>query len=173
MTIELSLADKLEAVDINAKILWDRLDDAGRKKLKEELFILNRYISNVAKPLPPKYNKSDRVYKNPSAKEVEHYILAVNENYNKHWAALSKHPKLQWMLLCMCSYDSESVYYHEWIGHKRRKVDNKKLKFLEELYPDKNDTELELLAAQYTNAEIVKLAKGLGMDDVTIKKTLK
>ena len=98
MSEKIELKEKLAAVDLNAKSLWDDMDDAQRKSLKQELFILNRYVSNV--------NSNDRNLQ-------EHFVLTVNEYFNKHWNTLQKHPKLLWMLLCMCSHESRKVFFHQ------------------------------------------------------------
>ena len=89
MTEKIELKEKILAVDLGAKNLWDDITDEQRKALKNEFWILNRYISNV---------------KTSNRDHAAHYVLAVNEYFNKNWADIQKHPKLAWMLLCMCSY---------------------------------------------------------------------
>jgi len=144
MSEKIELKDKLAAVDLGAKNLWDDITDDQRKSLKSELFILNRYISNV---------------KGQSRELQEHFVLTVNEFFNKHWNTLQKHPKLQWQLLCMCSHESRKIFFHEWIGFKRKKADTKRLKFLLELYPSKKQDELELLSELMTLKEIKDLQR--------------
>lgn len=155
MSEKIELKDKLAAVDLGAKNLWDDINDDQRKALKSELFILNRYISNV---------------KGQSREMQEHFVLTVNEFFNKHWNTLQKHPKLQWQLLCMCSHESRKIFFHEWIGFKRKKADTKRLKFLLELYPSKKQDELELLSELMTLKEIKQLAQQHGYDDKEIEK---
>lgn len=158
MTEKIELKEKLAAVDMNFKSLWDEIDDEQRKNLKNEFFILNRYVSNV------KSNK--REYQ-------EHYVLAVNEYFNKHWNTLQKHPKLLWQLLCMCGHESKQIFYHEWIGLKRKKSNNKISKFLSEIYPNKKDDELALLALISTEKECKELAREYGYDEKYIEKFFK
>lgn len=157
MTDTLQLKELLAAVDTNIRELWDASDDDNRKVISGDLFRLNRYISNV---------------KGGSRETKEHFVLTVNEFYNKHWHVLQQHPKLLWMLLCMCNLDGKKIFYHEWIGKKKIKSDNKKIKFLEELYPTHKADEIELLALKYSDKEIKQLAKELGLDDNQIKKIL-
>ena len=152
---KIELKEKLAAVDLNAKMLWDEIDDDQRKALKSELYILNRYISNV------KTSNRDR---------QEHYVLAVNEYFNKHWATLQKHPKLLWQLLCMCNYDAETVFFHEWIGYKKKNGETKSFKLLQELYPNKKTDELELMTKLYTTKELKALAEAQCWDDKKIAK---
>jgi hypothetical protein len=156
---KIELKEKLSAVDQNVRELWDAMDSDQQKALKQEFFILNRYISSA---------------KGQKREVQEHFVLTVNEYFNKHWYELQKHPKLLWLLLCMCSYDGEKVFFHEWIGHKKRTGSSgKKVKFLEELYPERRRDEIELLATLTTDKELKDLARGYGMDEATIAKKLK
>lgn len=159
MSEKIELKEKLAAVDLNVKSLWDDINDDQRKALKNEFYILNRYISNV------KTNNRDI---------QEHYILTVNEYFNKHWNILQKHPKLLWQLLCMCSHESKNIFYHEWIGFKRKKNNNNKIfKFLSEIYPNKKIDELELLVELTNEKECIEQAKLFGYTDKQIKDFFK
>jgi hypothetical protein len=159
MSEKVELKEKLAAVDQNVRELWDAMDADQQKALKSEFFILNRYVSNVQ----------------GQKREIqEHFVLTVNEYFNKHWNSLQKHPKLMWMLLCMCSYNKDKVFWHEWIGHKKRAGSNtKKIRFLEEIYPNKKQDEIEVLSRISTDKEIKELARAYGMDEATIAKKLK
>jgi len=159
MTDKIQLKEKIAAVDQNIRELWDALDDENRKALKNEFFILNRYISNV------KVNKKNI---------QEHFVLTVNEYFNKHWNSLQKHPKLLWLLLCMCNYDGDTVFYHEWLGNKKKTAsNNKKIKFLSEIYPNMKTDELELLACISSDKDLKDLALRHGIDDAATLKKLK
>jgi hypothetical protein len=153
MTEKIELKEKIAAVDLGARNLWDDMDDEQKKSLKSELWILNRYISNA---------------KTSNREHQEHFVITVNEYFNKHWFTLQKHPKLQWMLLCMCNWDKSKTLYHEWIGLGKKKS-SKRLKLLEQLYPDANEDELELLARIRSDDEIKELARELGWDEKEIK----
>lgn len=152
---KIELKEKLAAVDLGAKELWDEMDDEQRKALKSELYILNRYVSNV---------------KGQNRDKQEHFVLTVNEYFNKHWNTLQKHPKLLWQLLCMCSYDKKQVFFHEWIGHKKKSGDSKKVKMLQELYPQHKQDELELMAELYSTKELKALAEAQCWDEKRINK---
>ena len=159
MTEKVELKEKIAAVDQNIKELWDAMDPENQKGLQKEFFILNRYISNVS---------------NAGRDVKEHYVLTVNEFYNKNWNELQKDPKLLWMLLCMCSYDGKTTYYHEWIGNKKKTGNNsKKAKFLATLYPTMKMNEVEMLSDMMSDKEIKQLAKDYGMEDKEISKILK
>ena len=156
MAQKLELKEKLAAVDVGARSLWDEVDDDERKRIKQEFFILNRYISSV---------------KGQSREIQEHYVLAVNEYFNKHWNVLQSHPKLLWQLLCMCGHESHKIMFHEWIGFKKKeKGSTKRTKFLYEAYPNAKADEIELMAKITPVAELKQLAEKLGYDDNQIKK---
>lgn len=139
--------DMIPAVDLGIKELWDAVSEEGRKEIKGDLFNLNRYISNVKSNDP----------------EVQaHYVVAVNVNYNKNWAAIQKHPKLAWMTLAICGHPSKKKHFHEWIPLK--KETNKKEKFLAELFPNMKMSDIATLAAITTEKEIKEYAKDLGWD---------
>ena len=155
MSDKIELKDKLAAVDMNYKGLWDEIDDEQRKALKNEFFILNRYISNV--------NSSNRDIQ-------EHYVLSVNEYFNKNWNILQKHPKLLWQLLCMCGHESQKIFFHQWLGFKKKQGNNKLAKFLLEIYPNKKQDEIDMLSQLMTAADAKKLAQQHGYDDKQIAK---
>lgn len=159
MSEKIELREKLQAVDQNIRDLWDAMEPDQQKSLKNEFFILNRFISNA--------ESSDTEIQ-------QHFVLTVNEYFNKHWYLLQKHPKLMWLLLCMCSYDDTTQFYHKWIGHKKKTgINSKKVKFLAELYPNKKMDEIELMSALSTDKEIKDLARRHGMEDSLIAKKLK
>jgi hypothetical protein len=157
MSDKIELKEKLAFVDMNVRQAWDEMTPEQQKSLKSEFFILNRYVSSA---------KS-------SKREVqEHFVLTVNEYFNKHWNSLQKHPKLLWLLLCMCSYNGETVFFHEWIG-KKKTTGGKRIKLLEELMPHLKHDELAVLAKISTDKEIKELARKYGMEEADIAKRLK
>lgn len=139
--------DMIPAVDMGLKELWDAASEEGQKEIKNDLWNLNRYISSC---------------KSKNREMQEHYLLTVNEFYNKHWADIAHHPKLQWQTLCMCSHESKKAQFHEWIGLKRTK--NRKEEFLSEQFPNMKWSDIETLANITSNEEIKEYAKGLGWD---------
>lgn len=143
--------DMIPAVDAGLKELWDAATEDGRKEIKGDLWNLNRYISSV---------------KSSKRELQEHFVLTVNEFYNKNWAAISKHPKLQWQTLCMCAHESKKSQFHEWIPLKKEQ--NKKVLFLAELFPNMKMADVETLAAVTTDKEIKVYCEGLGWDKKAI-----
>jgi len=158
MNDKVELKEKLAAIDVGYKGLWDELTDEQQKALKGEFFILNRFISNV---------------KGQSREIQEHFVLTVNEYYNKHWNTLQKHPKLLWQLLCMCSHESKKIFFHEWIKLEKAKGGTKSSKFLMEIYPNAKLDEIELMMQLMTGKEMRELARRHGYDDKQIDKLFK
>ena len=67
-----------------------------------------------------------------------------------------------------------SINFHEWIGNKKKSgTGGKKLKFLEEIYPNRKRDELELMAELATDKDMKELARKYGMDEAIIAKKLK
>jgi hypothetical protein len=167
---KVELSEKLTAVDQNVRELWDAMDAEQQKSLKQELFILNRYISCAAKP-----DKHWQKGKTPTVEEQKHFVTMVNNLFNKNWFLLAqKHPKLMWILLCMCSYDGKTEFFHQYITPKKKEGSNsKKVKFLAEIYPNRKMDEIEMLADLTTDKELKALAKTYGMEDSIIAKKLK
>jgi hypothetical protein len=139
--------DMIPAVDMGLKDLWDAATDDGRKEIKGDLWNLNRYISSV---------------KTKDREIQEHFLLTVNEYYNKNWNNINQHPKLQWLTLAMCSHENRKPQFHEWIPLKKEK--NKKEEFISELFPNIKRSDVETLAAITTDKEIKQYCEGLGWD---------
>jgi len=139
--------DMIPAVDMGIKELWDAATDEGKKEIKLDFWNLNRYISNV---------------KTNNRELQEHYVLTVNEFYNKNWNEIQKHPKLVWLTLAMCSHESKKTYFHEWIPLKRQK--NKKEEFLANLFPDMKYQDIETMAKITDTKEIKAYCEKLGWD---------
>jgi hypothetical protein len=143
----------LPAIDNGIKELYDAAGEDGKKDIKNDLWNLNRYVSSV----------------NGSYEKQALQLLKVNEYYNKNWASLgSKHPKLQWQLLCVAGNTGKKEF-HPWIGLKKKKDDNSKAaNFLAQLYPNMKQDEVNLLARISTKKEIRELAREHGIEDVKL-----
>jgi hypothetical protein len=145
--------DMIPAVDMGLKDLWEVASEEGRKEIKGDLWNLNRYISSV---------------KSNNRELQEHYLILVNELYNKNYASASKHPKLMWLLLCSCHHESKKTHFHEWIPLKRTS-DNKNIKLLMDIYPTAKVEDLELLSKILGAKGLRQLARDHGYNDKQIK----
>ena len=79
---KLPVKDILAAIDMGAKNVWNELNDDERKQVS--FWLLNRYVSSIK----------------GSRDNQELAVFKTNEYYNKNYMEVSKHPKLQWQLLC-------------------------------------------------------------------------
>lgn len=154
MSEKIPLKEILASVDNNYRTLWDDINDDQRKSLKNEFWILNRYISNV---------------KSTDKDQQKHFVLTVNEFFNKNWFVIQKHPKLLWLLLCMCNYNGNKIFYHEYINLGKNTKNNKVMKLLEEAYPLLKERDLETLAKISTKEELKNLALELGWSNADVK----
>lgn len=139
--------DMIPAVDLGIKDLWEAATDEGKKEIKGDFWTLNRYISTV---------------KTNNREIQEHFLLAVNELYNKNWNDIQQHPKLVWQTLCLASHESKKTFFHEWIPLKRQK--DKKTEFLAGLFPDMKLDDIETLSKITTDKEIKEYCETLGWD---------
>ena len=142
------------AIDVDGKSVWDEYTDDERTQIiKEKFWLLNRYISLV----------------NGKQDAQEWAVIATNEFYNKNWAVISKHYKLLWQLLCNTHNVKRQARSHGWIPLKKKGSKDAKTKFLLELYPNKKQDEVELLARISTKAELKELAQDLGYEKSDVK----
>jgi hypothetical protein len=142
----------IPAVDTGVRELWDAAGPEGQKEIKNDLWNLTRYISTV---------------KSSNRELQEHFVLAVNHYYNKNWAGIQQHPKLQWLTLCNVTPGTGKTYFHEYIPLKKLK--NKKQEFLAEQFPNMKMADVEALAAITTDDEIREYCEGLGWDKKEIR----
>ena len=139
--------DVLACLDSNAKSVWDELTDEQKKSVN--FWLLNRYASSVA----------------GSREAQELAVVMTNQIYNKNWNELAtRHPQLQWQLLCSTHNASSSIRKHQWIGFKKKKGNNNAIKLLEKIYPNMKQDEVELLARLSTKKELKELAKDHEID---------
>jgi hypothetical protein len=154
MSDKLNIANEMRAFDIKDRNFYKELTDEERKKFST--FLMIRWGSSVQ----------------GSAELQQYYLLACNENLNKHFFDLSRHPELQWLLATTVS-PGMGTFRHDWIKSKKREGGTSRaVKFLRQIYPTYSEDELELLAQINTTAELKKLAKEYGWDDKRIKSEL-
>lgn len=154
MTDKLHISNKMRQLDRKHRDFYDELNDEERKKFST--FLMLRWGSAVT---------GDSIFQ-------QYYVQSMNEQVNKYFFDLGKHPKLQWLLLT-CVSPGMGEHKHEWIGFKGKTAKNKKVKLLSTLYPEKKMDELELLDKLMTDDEIKLMLKDRGWQDKDIKEALK
>ena len=147
---KLPLSEVFACMDGDVKSAYDDWSEEEKKELS--FWLLNRYASIV---------EGTR-----EAKELA--VLLTNEYYNKNYMAIAKHPKLQWLTLCGTHNAKRESRRHGWIGQKKAKA-TPATKFLETIFPNMKEDEVELLARISTTKELKELAEQHGMDKKDVK----
>jgi hypothetical protein len=143
---KLSIQNEMSQFDRKNRTFYDSLTDEERKKFSNYLMI--RWGSSVQ-----------------GSKDLqEFYVIACNERLNKHFFAINRHPKLQWLCATTVS-PGMGTHRHQWIAPKKKDagVSGTK-KQLSELFPNMKSDEIELLAEITTLKEIADYFKSLGQD---------
>ena len=154
MSDKLNINNEMAQLDRKNRGFYDELTDEEKKKFS--LFLMLRWGSAVQ----------------ASSQIQAYYVMSLNENLNKHFFSLSKHPKLQWLSATTVS-PGIGTFKHQWIAPKKREgSDSKTSKFLKEIYPHLKDDEIELLRTINTKNDIKQLARDHGWDDKRIKSDL-
>lgn len=149
----LHISNEMAAFDRKDRDYYDKFTDEQRKKFST--FLMLRYGSVVE----------------GSSELQAYYLIATNENVNKNFFDLGRHPKLQW-LLCTTVSPNMGRQRHTWIAMKKKEGNNKIQKFLSKLYPNLKQDEIELLAKINDRRDIENLARRHGLDDKSIKSEL-
>lgn len=96
-----------------------------------------------------------------------HYLRATNKLLNNGFWELSRHPELQWKLMCCVGLGTQK---HGWIPMaNKRKTKNKLHDFLLTLYPGSNDLELDILCSKLDKTSLNQLLKDAALLDADIK----
>ena len=99
MSDKLNIKNEMLQFDKKNRKFFDELNDEERKKFSNYLIL--RWGSSVK-------NDGDL---------AKYYVLSMNQNANKNFSDLNKHPKLQWLLMTCVSPDM-GAFNHEWIAFK-------------------------------------------------------
>jgi hypothetical protein len=154
MSDKLNIANEMRAFDSKNRRFYADLTDEERKKFSN--FLMIRWGSSVQ----------------GSTELQQYYLLSCNENLNKHFFDLARYPELQWLSATTVS-PGMGNFRHDWIKQKKREgSNNKAVKFLRQIYPERKEDELELLAQINDTADLKQLAKAHGWDDKRIKSEL-
>ena len=125
---------------------YNSLTDDERKKFSN--FLMIRYGSSVQ----------------GSRDLQEFYLISCNERLNKHFFAINKHPKLQWLCATTVS-PGMGTQRHNWIAPKKKEAGaSAHRKQLAELYPHLKDDELDLMAKLNTKKDVDAYLKLAGQD---------
>ena len=133
---KLSIANEMTQFDRKNREFYNELTDEERRKFSNYLMI--RWGSAVQ----------------GSRDLQEFYVVATNERLNKHFYAVNRHPKLQWLMATSVS-PGMGVHRHQWIAPKKKESGATGIrKQLAELYPHLKDDELDVMTRITTAKEL-------------------
>jgi len=143
---KLSINNEMAQLDQKNRAFYDELTDEEKKKFSN--FLMIRYGSSVQ----------------GSQDLQEFYLISANERLNKHFFAINRHPKLQWLCATTVS-PGMGTQRHNWIAPKKKEAGVTGLKKqLSELFPTLKDDEIELMAKINTKKDIDSYLKLSGQE---------
>jgi hypothetical protein len=142
---KLSIHNEMACFDRKDREFYNSLTDEERKKFSNYLMI--RWGSSVQ----------------GSAELQNYYLQSCNHYLNKHFFAINRHPKLQWLCATAVS-PGLGTMKHQWIAPKKKESTSSIRKQLAELYPNMKDDELDLLAKINTKKDVDEYLKSSGQD---------
>ena len=101
----------------------------------------------------------------------EYMIRATNNELNINFWEVSKHPDLTYKILCAIN-PGIGKFQRKYLPMKKETKDNKKTKFLKEIYPSWKLSDIEAYAEMCDKKELKQLAIEHGYDDKSIKQWL-
>ena len=143
---KLNIANEMSCFDKKDREFYNSLTDEERKKFSNYLMV--RWGSSVQ-----------------GSTDLQHfYLISCNERLNKHFFAINRHPKLQWLCATTVSPGLGS-FRHNWISPKKKETGSTGIKKqLLELYPNMKDDEIELMSKINTKKDIDAYLKQSGQD---------
>ena len=133
---KLSIANEMQQFDNKNREFYATLNDEERRKFSNYLMI--RWGSAVQ----------------GSRDLQEFYVIATNERLNRHFFAVNRHPRLQWLCATTVS-PGLGTQRHVWIAPKKKEPGATGVrKQLAELYPHLKDDELDVMTRITTAKEL-------------------
>ena len=149
MSDKLHISNEMRQLDLKNRDFYDELTPEERKKFST--FLMIRWSSAI---------EVGNAYRD---KMIEQYYLrSCNENLNKHFFTISKHPKLQWLLTTTVG-PGEGTFRHPWIAPKKKPAGaSAKRKALTAMYPHYKDDEIDVMMQIVSDKEIKQYIKDSG-----------
>lgn len=148
MSDKLSIQNEMLQFDSKNRDFYDELTDEERKKFSNYLML--RWGSAVQ-----------------GSREIqEFYLIATNERLNRHFFAINRHPKLQWLCATAVSPGLGSQR-HQWVAPKKKEgsaATGSKKKQLLNLFPNMKLSDADVLSALITQKDLDVYQRELGND---------
>ena len=146
MSDKLNINNEMKQLDTKNRDFYDDLTPEEKKTFSNYLMI--RWGSSVEGP----------------QELQEYYVRSCNHYLNKHFFAINKHPKLQWLCATAISPDIGTPR-HPWIKPKAKEAGASSVKKqLAELYPNRKMDDIELLSKLITKKELEEYLKDHGQE---------
>ena len=143
---KLHIRNEMAQLDSKNRGFYDSLTDEERKKFST--FLMIRWSSSVR----------------GSAELQEYYIQSANHFLNRHFYAISRHPRLQWLCATAVSPGTGN-HDHEWIkGPARERGSSALRRSLQDLYPTMKTQDIEALIQLNEEADFRRLQRDHGND---------
>lgn len=154
---KLNIHNEMTQFDRKNREFYDELTDEEKKKFSTYLML--KWGPNIP---------------DDDSEMAGYYVIAVNENVNKHFFDLNRHPKLQW-LSCTTVNPVKRTFKHYWINAPKKEGTgrNKVRKQLLEMLPGLKTDEVDLLLSINTDEEINQWLVTHGLTDKEIKALFK
>lgn len=137
----------MSQLDLKNRSFYDDLTDEERKKFSNYLMV--RWSSAV----------------HGSRDLQEFYVISANERFNKHFFAVNRHPKLQWLMATTVSPGLGS-HRHQWIAPKKKEpAANDIKKQLMDLYPNMKLDDIDVLARLTSRQDLKNHLREYGNPD--------
>ena len=143
---KLSIQNEMMCFDRKDRDFYSSLTDEERKKFSN--FLMIRWGSSIQ-----------------GSAGLQHYYLQSSNHYvNKHFFAINRHPKLQWLCATAVS-PGLGTQRHQWIAPKKKEAGASGIrKQVAELFPHLKDDEVELMAKINNKKDIDAYLKKLGQE---------
>ena len=148
---KLNISNEMRQFDSKNRTFYDELTAEEKKKFSNYLMI--RWGSSVE----------------GSRDMQEYYLQSCNHHLNKHFFALNKHPKLQWLCATTVSPGAEilgrNLPRHTWISPKKKEGSSSSMrKQLAELFPNMKSDDLDILTQITSKKELEQYLRDHGQD---------
>ena len=144
---KLSIHNEMACFDRKDRGFYDSLTEEERKKFSNYLML--RWGSSVQ----------------GSSDLQGFYLISTNERLNKHFFAVNKHPKLQWLMATSVS-PNMGTFKHQWIAPKKKDTgSNEVKKSLMEALPAMKADDINTLSKLITKKELKEWLREHGHAD--------
>jgi hypothetical protein len=165
---DFDLFEALSALDKKDYGYYDRLTTEQQKKFVP--FMMLHWMSAIK----------------GSSDLQSYYLQSVDYHANRYFLneAISKHPKLQWLMLCASS-PGLGKQFHQWIPHIKDRVSKLKepaktkdsKEYFTKIYPKANKDELQEITNAFVESQnrrmhLAKLFPNLKLQDIEVLNTL-